>query len=47
MHFVNIDTAAMKDLAKASILANEPLWFAVNMNFDQSQELGLMKHRLV
>lgn len=46
MHFVNIDTAEMKDLAKASILANEPLWFAVNMNFDQSQELGVMRHRL-
>lgn len=46
MHFVNIDTVAMKELAKASILANEPLWFAVNMNFDQSLELGLMRHRL-
>jgi bleomycin hydrolase len=46
MHFVNIDTVAMKQLAKASILANEPLWFAVNMNFDQSLELGLMRHRL-
>jgi bleomycin hydrolase len=46
MHFVNIDTAPMKEIAKASILANEPLWFAVNMNFDQSSELGLMKHRL-
>jgi bleomycin hydrolase len=46
MHFVNIDTAPMKEIAKASILANEPLWFAVNMGFDQSTELGLMKHRL-
>jgi bleomycin hydrolase len=46
MHFANIDTAAMKGIAKASILANEPLWFAVNMNFDQSVELGLMRHRL-
>jgi bleomycin hydrolase len=46
MHFVNIDAAPMKEIAKASILANEPLWFAVNMGFDQSQELGLMKHRL-
>jgi aminopeptidase C len=24
----------------------EPLWFAVNMDFDQSTEHGLMKHRL-
>jgi bleomycin hydrolase len=46
MHFVNIDTATMKEVAKASICANEALWFAVNMDFDQSVELGLMKHRL-
>jgi bleomycin hydrolase len=46
MHFVNIDTAPMKQIAKASILANEPLWFAVNMGYDQSTELGLMRHRL-
>jgi bleomycin hydrolase len=46
MDFVNIDTTAMKDIAKASILANEPLWFAVNMGFDQSTEHGVMKHRL-
>ena len=46
MNFANIDTRSMKDIAKASILANEALWFAVNMGFDQSTELGLMKHRL-
>lgn len=46
MHFANIDTKPMKEIAKASILANEPLWFAVNMGIDQSLELGLMKHRL-
>jgi bleomycin hydrolase len=46
MNFVNIDSATMKEVAKASILANEPLWFAVNMGFDQSAEHGLMKHRL-
>ena len=46
MHFVNIDIETMKDIAKASIIANEPLWFAVNMGFDQSTEHGLMKHRL-
>jgi bleomycin hydrolase len=46
MHFVNIDTAPMKRIAKASILANEPLWFAVNMHYDQSTEHGLMQHRL-
>jgi bleomycin hydrolase len=46
MDFVNIDSTIMKQVAKASILANEPLWFAVNMGFDQSSEHGLMKHRL-
>jgi len=46
MDFVNIDAAAMKEIAKASILSNEPLWFAVNMRLDQSAELGLMKARL-
>jgi bleomycin hydrolase len=46
MHFVNIDTAPMKQIAVASILANEPLWFAVNMNIDQSEEHGLMEHQL-
>lgn len=46
MHFINIDTAPMKKIAAASILANEPVWFAVNMHFDQSKELGLMEHQL-
>jgi bleomycin hydrolase len=46
MHFANIGTAVMKEVAKESIRANEPLWFAVNMGFDQSPEHGLMKHRL-
>lgn len=46
MHFVNIEAGSMKEIAKASILANESMWFAVNMGFDQSEELGLMKDRL-
>ncbi len=46
MNFVNVDTTAMKEVSKKSILANEPLWFAVNMDFDQSVEHGLMEHRL-
>jgi bleomycin hydrolase len=46
MDFVNIESSLMKEIAKASILANEPMWFAVNMGFDQSMELGLMKDRL-
>lgn len=46
MHFVNIDTKPMKRIAKSSILSNEPLWFAVNMSFDQSEDHGLMENHL-
>lgn len=46
MDFVNIAPDQMKAIAKASILANEPLWFAVNWDFDQSVEHGLMDHQL-
>lgn len=46
MDFVNVDMATIKEAAIASIRANEPLWFAVNMSFDQSEELGLMHDRL-
>jgi bleomycin hydrolase len=46
MDFVNIDMAAMKKIAIASIQAGEPLWFAVNMHFDQSNKHGLMHHDL-
>lgn len=46
MSFANIQSSVMKDIAKRSILANQPLWFAVNMGFDQSSEHGLMKHQL-
>jgi bleomycin hydrolase len=42
MNFVNVGAETLKEVAKASILANEPLWFAVNMGFDQSTEHGLM-----
>lgn len=42
MDFVNVGSDTLKEVAKASILANEPLWFAVNMGFDQSTEHGLM-----
>jgi bleomycin hydrolase len=46
MHFVNIDIAPMKKIAVTAVLANEPLWFAVNMDIDQSEKLGLMEHQL-
>ena len=46
MHFVNIGMEPMKEIAAASILANEPLWFGVDMDPDQSTEHGLMEHEL-
>lgn len=46
MDFVNIATTPMKEIATASILANEPVWFAVNMDFDQSTKHGLMSPEL-
>ena len=46
MHFVNIKMDTMKEIAVASVLANEPLWFAANVGIDQSRDLGLMQHRL-
>lgn len=46
MHFVNIDTLPMKKIAIASILANEPVWFAVDMGFDQSESHGMMERQL-
>lgn len=46
MSFVNIAMERMKEIAVHSLLANEPLWFAVNMHYDQSTEHGLMQHQL-
>lgn len=43
MHFANISIEEMKKTAVKSVLANEPMWFAVNMGFDQSTEHGLMQ----
>lgn len=43
MNFANITTGEMKEIAVKSVLANEPMWFAVNMGFDQSTEHGLME----
>ena len=43
MHFANISIDEMKKTAVKSVLANEPMWFAVNMGFDQSSEHGLMQ----
>ena len=46
MHFVNVDMGLIKEVAVASVLANEPLWFAVDMDPDQSGDHGLMAHGL-
>lgn len=46
MDFVNVEMSQIKEVAAASILANEPLWVAVNMEPDQSGEHGFMEHRL-
>lgn len=43
MSFVNIDIGEMKEIAVKSVLANQPMWFAVNMRVDQSREHGLME----
>ena len=43
MNFANIGIGEMKEIAVKSVLANEPMWFAVNMGFDQSTEHGLME----
>jgi len=42
MHFANIGVEEMKEIGVKSVLANEPMWFAVNMGYDQSTEHGLM-----
>ena len=42
MHFANIGVEEMKEIGVKSVLANEPMWFAVNMGFDQSTQHGLM-----
>ncbi len=46
MDFVNIEMAAMKSIAVASIKNNDPMWFAVNMSFDQSDKHGIMHDKL-
>jgi bleomycin hydrolase len=43
MHFANIGIAEMKEIGVKSVIANEPMWFAVNMGYDQSSEHGLMQ----
>lgn len=46
MSFANIAIEQMKEIAVKSVLANEPMWFAVNMGIDQSTEHGLMQDGL-
>ncbi len=44
--FVNIEIDAMKQIAMASIMANEPVWFASDVGKDQSKKLGIMAANL-
>jgi bleomycin hydrolase len=37
---------SMKAIAITSIRNNDPMWFAVNMGFDQSDKLGIMHDKL-
>lgn len=46
MDFVNTDIGSIKEIAVKSILANRPMWFAVNMGEDQSKDHGLMEREL-
>ena len=43
MNFVNIEISQMKEIAVKSVLANQAMWFAVNMSEDQSREHGMME----
>jgi len=43
MSFANVSIEEMKETGVKSVLANEPMWFAVNMGFDQSSQHGLME----
>ena len=36
----------MKKIAVKSVLASQPMWFAVNMGVDQSKEHGIMEREL-
>jgi bleomycin hydrolase len=46
MDFVNTDIKTMKEIGVKSVIANQPMWFAVNMGPDQSREHGLMEKKL-
>ena len=44
--FVNIEIEAMKKIAMESVMANEPVWFASEVNKDQSSKQGIMAKNL-
>ena len=46
MGFVNVEIGTLKQAAIDSIVANESMWFAVNMGIDHSKKHGAMHHRL-
>mgnify|MGYP002623386021 CR=1 FL=1 len=46
MDFVNVESDTLKKVTMKSIVAGEPVWFAADMDKDQSVELGLMADKL-
>ncbi len=44
--FVNISLDAMKRIAMASVMTNEPVWFAADVGKDQNTKLGIMATNL-
>lgn len=46
MHFVNLTSDSLKAVCQASIVANEPVWFAADVGHDQSSKLGIMADKL-
>ncbi|MCH7227099.1 aminopeptidase C [Haloferula sp. A504] len=47
MGFVNVGIDTLKQVAIESILANESMWFAVNMGIDHSKKHGAMHDQLL
>lgn len=42
MSFVNVEVSVLKDVAKASLMDDQPVWFACDVGPDQNRKLGIM-----
>lgn len=42
IHYANVEIGQLKEMAKKSILHDEPVWFACDVGKDQSRDLGIM-----